>query len=71
MPQRQAKTTARGTGLSSSAPALGALAVAVGAMMGIALHNVALAGISLCIGAGGLLGWVLAGSPVLNRRHGP
>jgi hypothetical protein len=71
MPQRQAKTTSKSAGLSNSAPALGALTVAVGAIVGIALRNVALAGISLCIGAGGLCGWLLAGSPVLNPRHRP
>jgi hypothetical protein len=70
MPHRRAKSTARELAASNTVVVGGALAVAVGTLVGIASNNPVLAGISLSIGAGGLIGWLLAGSPAHNRRNG-
>jgi hypothetical protein len=70
MPQRRASSTMRALAIDSTIAAGGALAVAVGTIVGLAANNPALAGISLSIGAGGLIGWLLAGSAALNKGSG-
>jgi hypothetical protein len=70
MPPREGTTT-RTFSVSSAITAGGALTIALGAIVGIASDNPVLAVISLSIGAGGVLGWLLAGSPALNRRSRP
>ncbi len=68
MPEKRTSTASRDLAASSRVATASVLAVAWCATLGIVSHNLALTGISLCIGAGGLIGWLLAGSPALNRR---
>lgn len=46
----------------------GGILTACGVTLGLATNNPALMGISLCIGAGGAIGWLVAGG--VSRRNG-
>ena len=70
MPKRQAGSTTRALTMDSTIAAGGALAVAVGTIVGLAADSPALAGISLSIGTGGLIGWLLAGSATPHKGSG-
>jgi len=71
MPHRRAGTAGESLALGNAVATGGAFAVALGAIVGLFSQNVALAAVSLSIGAGGLVGWLLAGSPTLNKGSKP
>jgi hypothetical protein len=70
MPRSRAKSGAGELATSHTIPMGGAMAVILGTLVGITLNNPCLAGISLCIGAGGLFGWLLAGRPARGKPRG-
>ena len=71
MRHRQASSMTGALTLHGTIAAGGALAVAVGTIVGLASNSPALAGISMSIGAGSLIGWLLAGSARCNKPSGP
>ena len=73
MTLRRTKPTRRGVPAATSTVATwGAFAVALGAVLGVGAGNMALISISLSIGVGALIGWLLAGAgPPDNARSNP
>jgi hypothetical protein len=69
MPRGRCKSEARELAISHTLATGGALLVVTGTLAGITLNNPTLACVCLSIGAGGLLGWTLAGRPSTEQEQ--